>query len=77
MIRTFVTRLRCANTAEVSERIEVLLGVETFGDPRNIDGSPDVSHGFDATFAIYFGNALVISSRRPVASCIFVRVVGN
>jgi len=39
----------CANTAE---RIEVLFGVETLGDPRNIvlDGSPDFYHGFDAAF---------------------------
>jgi len=34
-------RLRCANTAE---RIEVLFGVKTPGDPKNI------KHGFDAAF---------------------------
>jgi len=36
-----VTQLRCANS---DERIGVLLGVETFGDPRNnvLDESPDV-----------------------------------
>jgi len=41
--------LRCANTAE---RIEVLLGMETLGDLRNIvlDGGPDSPHIFDAAF---------------------------
>jgi len=45
-----VTRLRCAKTAE---RIQVLLRMETLGDPRNIilDGSPDFSHGFNAAIA--------------------------
>jgi len=43
-------QLHCANVAEC---IEVLLGVETLGDPKNIvlDGSPDIPHGFDAIFA--------------------------
>jgi len=44
------TRLRCANTAE---RIGVLLGVETLGDPRNTvyDESPDFLYVFEAAFA--------------------------
>jgi len=42
-------QLCCTNTAE---RIEVLLGVETLGDPRNFvfDGSPDLPHRFNAAF---------------------------
>jgi len=45
-----VTWLRYANPAK---RMDVLLGVETFGDLRNVilDGSPDFRHGFDAAFA--------------------------
>jgi len=45
-----VTRLHCANTAE---RIEVLLGAEPSGHPRNMlsDTSPDFSDRFDAAFA--------------------------
>jgi len=48
-----VSSLSRGFTANTAERIEVLLGVETFGDPRHIvlDGSPDFSHGFDAAFA--------------------------
>jgi len=39
-VSMYVTRLRCSNMAQ---RIEVLLGIETLGDPRNIvlDGSSD------------------------------------
>jgi len=36
----FVTRLSCAKTAE---RLEILFGVETLGDPRHVvlDADPD------------------------------------
>jgi len=45
----YVRRLRCAN---VANRIEVLLGVETFEDPRNIslDGGSRFPHGYVAAF---------------------------
>jgi len=38
----------------MAERIEVLLGVETPAEPRNIviDGSPDFPHGYYAAFTI-------------------------
>jgi len=41
------------HAASLSERIKVLLQLETLGDPRNIvlDGNPDFSHGYDAAFA--------------------------
>jgi len=47
-----VTRLRCAVRLKAAERIEVLLGLETLGDLRNIvlDGGSDFPHRFDATF---------------------------
>jgi len=49
-VSPFVTWPRCA---KVAERIEVLLGMKTLGDPRNIIlyGSPDFLHRFDAAFA--------------------------
>jgi len=36
----------------MAEQIEVLLAVETVGNPRNtvLGGSPDLPHGFDAAF---------------------------
>jgi len=45
-----VMRLCCTNTAEW---FEVVLGVETLEDLRNIvlGGGPDIQHGFDAAFA--------------------------
>jgi len=41
-------QLHCANMAE---RIEVLFGVETYGDPKNIRWGCDFLHGFEAAFA--------------------------
>jgi len=45
--RLFVMQLLCC--ANVAEQIEVLLGVETLDDSRNI--SPYLPNGFDAAFA--------------------------
>jgi len=53
-----VMHLRCANTVE---RIEVLLGVETPGDTRNIvlDGSPDFPKNSMRPVLSYFGHLFV------------------
>jgi len=50
-----VRQLHCANTAE---RIEVLLRVDTLGDPRNIvlDGSPDFPTDSMRPSPNYFGH---------------------
>jgi len=55
------TRLRCANTAEW---IEVLLGVETFLDPRSIvlDGSPDFPTDLMRPSPNYFGYLFIFGN---------------
>jgi len=54
-----VTWLHSANTAKW---IEVLLGLETLGAPRNnvLETSPNYRYGFDAAFATLHGPLVVI-----------------
>jgi len=55
-----LTRLRCANTAE---RIEVLLGLEILEDKNIVlDGSPGVTHGFNAALTKLLSPRVVLKS---------------
>jgi len=49
--------------ANIAERIEVLLGVETLQDLRNIvlDEDPNFTHGFDAAFAKLLWPLVILS----------------
>jgi len=52
VIQSACLSVRLADCAIKDEPIEMLFGMETFGDPRNIvfDASLDLPHGFDAAF---------------------------
>jgi len=58
-----VTRHSCANMAE---RIEVLLGVETFRDPRKVvlDGNPDSPTDWMRPSPNYFGHLRIMRLHR-------------